>query len=405
MVILRTFVLALLLGVAHGSSTVQKVNPVQKVISLLEKMQAETQAEGKAEAAAYDKFACFCKDTADSKLYTITKGHEKVAVLTAAIENLESEIADLAAETAATRQEIASTQSTMEAEQATRDGNFAQFQSDDNDLQGAIDELDRAIEKLEGSKKGMVGAKVTLLEKNAKKALRKILASRRDVQATPRQLKAVYALLEERKDPAAHAFEFQSNEHIAVLKELLKTYKANQFERQTEEENDKHAFNMAQQARANQVKAYQALVAKNEEIEAKKSQEKSAHEADKTQTEADTTADQTFLDELTAECENKATAWDARSKVRSNELTAMGEALGLLRGGVAGNYGANKKLNLVAKKAVVVQDSDDVEDDDDEEVSFLQRRDTRSSKREALKFLSNQAKALKSPVLSTLVMK
>merc|ERR1719478_1199516 len=244
-----------------------------------------------------------------------------------------------------------------------------------------------------------------MLEKSTKKALRKLLASRQDVQATPRQLKAVYALLEEKKEPAAHAFEFQSNEHIAVLKELLKTYKANQFERQTEEENDKHAFNMAQQARANQVKSFNAQVAKNEELEAAKSQEKSAKEADKTQTEADTTADQTFLDELTSECENKATAWDARSKVRSNELTAMGEALGLLRGGVAGNYGANKKLNLVAKKAVVVQDSDDVEDDDDD-VSFLQRRDTRSSKRrEALKFLSTQAKALKSPVLSTLVMK
>merc|ERR1719486_411418 len=99
-------------------------------------------------------------------------------------------------------------------------------------------------------------------------------------------MKSVYALLQ---GPSAHATEFQSNEHIAVLKELLKTYKANQFERQTEEENDKHAFNMAQQARANQVKSYQALVAKNEEIEAAKSQEKSAHEADKAQTEADPT--------------------------------------------------------------------------------------------------------------------
>merc|ERR1719326_880437 len=400
------FLFVCLLGAAHATGSHQKVNPVQKVISLLAKMEAEVQEEGKAEAAAYDKFACFCKDTADNKLYTITKGHEKVAVLTAAIENLETEIADLAAETAATRQEIASVQSTMEAEQATRDSNFAQFQSDANDLQGAIDELERAINKLEGSKKGMVGAKTTLLEKSTRRALRKLLATR-DVQASPRQLKAVYALLEERKDPAAHAFEFQSNEHIAVLKELLKTYKANQFERQTEEENDKHAFNMAQQARANQVKAYQALVAKNEEIEAKKSEEKSAHEADKAQTTADTTADQTFLDELTSECESKATAWDARSKVRSNELTAMGEALGLLKNGVAGNYGANKKLNLVAKKAVVQQDSD-VEDDDDEdeEVSFLQRRDTNTAKRrQVLKYLKAQAKALKSPILSTLVMK
>ena len=193
-----------------------------------------------------------------------------------------------------------------------------------------------------------VGAK-TLFQKSAKTALKK-LAAARDIQASPQQLKAIYALMQDRNPGDAHAFEFQSNKHIAVLKELLKTYKKNQFERQTDEENTKHAFNMAQQSRANQVKAFEALVAKNEEIQANKEQEKSAKEEDKTQTEADTTADQTFLDELTAECEQKAKDWDARSQVRSNELTAMSEALGLLKGGVSGNYSANKKLVLVAQK-------------------------------------------------------
>ena len=70
--------------------------------------------------------------------------------------------------------------------------------------------------------------------------------------------------------------------NIAVLKELLKTYKKDPFAHQTEEENTKHAFNMAQQARANQVKAFEALVAKNEEIQANKMQQKSAKEDEKT---------------------------------------------------------------------------------------------------------------------------
>ena len=191
-----------------------------------------------------------------------------------------------------------------------------------------------------------------------------------------------------------------------MLKELLKTYKKNQFERQTEEENTKHAFNMAQQARANQVKAFEALVAKNEEIQANKEQEKSAKEEEKTQTEADTTADQTFLDELTAECEQKAKDWDARSQVRSNELTAMSEALGLLKGGVSGNYSANKKLVLATQQTTQSKVEDEDAEDDDEDVSFLQRRDTRSSmRRQAVKYLSQQAKALNSPTLSALVMK
>merc|ERR1711924_569830 len=96
-----------------------------------------------------------------------------------------------------------------------------------------------------GSKQGMAGAKVSMLEGSTKKALRRLLGAR-DVKASPRQLKAIYALLENKGEPA-HAFEFQSNKHIEVLKQLLKTYKANQFERQTEEQNAKHTFDMAQQ--------------------------------------------------------------------------------------------------------------------------------------------------------------
>jgi hypothetical protein len=159
------------------------------------------------------------------------------------------------------------------------------------------------------------------------------------------------------------------------------------------------------------VKAFEALVAKNEETEATKSQEKSAAEEDKTQTTADMNADQTFLDELTAECENKAKAWDERSRVRSNELAAVGEALGLLKGGVSENFAANKKLNLATKETVVrpavaEEDEDAEDDDDDESVSFLERRDTsRAARRQVLKLLSKEAKTLKSSALSTLVMK
>merc|ERR1719230_775676 len=236
-------------------------------------------------------------------------------------------------------------------------------------------------------------------------ALKK-LAAARDMQATPAQLKSIYALMQQGNPGDAHAFEFQSNKHIAVLKELLKTYKKNQFERQTEEENTKHAFNMAQQARANQVKAFETTIDKNEQIQADKEQEKSAKEADKTQTQADVDADQTFLDELTKECEDKAKAWDERSRIRSNELTAVAEALGLLKEGVQGNYAANKKLVLTTQKVTASKVEEQDDDEDDEDVSFLQRRDSRAAvRRQAVKFLSEKAKAINSPALSALVMK
>ncbi len=44
------------------------------VISMLENLSSKVTADGTAEAAEYDKFACFCKKTVDDKNYDIEQG-------------------------------------------------------------------------------------------------------------------------------------------------------------------------------------------------------------------------------------------------------------------------------------------------------------------------------------------
>merc|ERR1719301_276840 len=89
---------------------------------------------------------------------------------------------------------------------------------------------------------------------------------------------------------------------------------------------------------------------------AQKQEKQQIAEEDKAKTTEDRKSDQTFMDDLTEQCEEKAKAWDARSKTRANELTAIDSALSTLKGEVSGNYNANKKLvGLVSKKGQVSQ--------------------------------------------------
>merc|ERR1719482_243290 len=104
-----------LLGVALCAGTQQRVNPVEKVTELLEKLQAEVEAEGKSEAAAYDKYACFCKEQADNK-------------------------------------DIATLESEAEAAQTVRDDTNTAYKTRDGLLVQAISALENAIDALQASK-------------------------------------------------------------------------------------------------------------------------------------------------------------------------------------------------------------------------------------------------------------
>merc|ERR1719214_114720 len=153
----------------------------------------------------------------------------------------------------------------------------------------------------------------------------------------------------------------------------LKQFKTNKNDLDAEEAEKKHTFDMAQGARFNQIKALEQSLAEAENESAEAEEAKAKAEDDKTKTTEDKDADNTFMNDLTSQCEAKAVAWDARSKTRSAELVAIAAALETLKGEVVSNYNANKKLvGLVSKKSAKKgpmtideqEDADAAEDDE-----------------------------------------
>merc|ERR1719235_2840783 len=228
-------------------------------------------------------------------------------------------------------------------------------------------------------------------------------------------------LLQVGEDPAG--FKFHSGEIIELMIDTLKKFKVNKNDLDAEEAEKKHTFDMAQGARFNQIKALEQSLAEAENESAEAEEAKAKAEDDKTKTTEDKDADNTFMNDLTSQCEAKAVAWDARSKTRSAELVALAAALDTLKGEVSGNYGANKKLvGLVSKKSKKgpmtideQEDADAADDDEDidaflqDDLSFLQKKQTRSQRRVVLKkmmtFLKQQTKTLKSDTLSALMIR
>ena len=148
---MSSFAVLALCGLCLGVSAVERgsISPVESVVNLIEKLMAQTKEEGKTEAAAYDKYACFCKEQADDKLYAIEKATEKAALLTATIKELTGAITQLNTDIARMNRELSELETKCADEQAARDKAHAEYVVMRDDLQGAITGAEEAIQMLD----------------------------------------------------------------------------------------------------------------------------------------------------------------------------------------------------------------------------------------------------------------
>jgi len=401
-----------LLVVALGADSKQKVNPVEKVVSLLEKIQAEIEEEGKAEAKGYDEYACFCKEQADNKQYAIEKFAEQIEVLTAKIESKTATVDELNADIQSLNTEIQEVKDDQTEADGIREEENASYVKSDGLLTTAIERMKGAIEALTASKGGMTDAKVNLLAKYEKTISDSIMMA--DALKIGHNTKKLAALLQDAQNPAAYSY--HSNEVISTLESLLKNFKQKKIEADNDEMATRQEYEMKSGARRNQLKALEKSLSEKSAQVAALTEELNAHETEKQETENSKAADRNFLDDLAKKCEDKAKTFDQRSSTRTAELTAIAKALELLKGDVSKMYPAND-LGLVQNKKAAPKPSADKEDSDDDAeddferqvVSFIQVAlsgpETAAARKKVIGFLTRQASKIDSVVLSTLLVK
>eukprot|EP00416_Gambierdiscus_australes_P040736 CAMPEP_0171099962 /NCGR_PEP_ID=MMETSP0766_2-20121228/52670_1 /TAXON_ID=439317 /ORGANISM="Gambierdiscus australes, Strain CAWD 149" /LENGTH=708 /DNA_ID=CAMNT_0011559701 /DNA_START=54 /DNA_END=2180 /DNA_ORIENTATION=- len=389
---------------SHRTGASATVTPVEKVISLLEQLSKQITEEGANEAAEYDKYACFCKEQASAKTYAIEKSQEKIDKLTATIDALGSSIADLNTAVGALSTDILQYEGDISAEIAARKIEADAYAAADANVTEAVAAVEAAITALKDSKSQLTGTKLNFAQ------LQGVLAKVVKLKASNKQIAMVSSILENAASPgSSHSYEYQSNKIILLLQDLLVTFK----------EAKKTLFEDEYRAKAISDKKVLGLenskkFAEKEKLEKQaiadaKTEEKHAAEEDKLAETNAQTADTEFRTELTSLCEGKAVEWDQRSKARASELSAISEAVELLKSGVNPMYGANKKLVGLAQ-GKVAQKQLHAEGHQHRGVApaFFQRSEGRSNTvavHNVLRMLDTVAGQLHSPRLSALAAK
>jgi len=407
--VLVTFSLAVI-----ASAT--EVSPVEKVITLLEDLKTESEEAGKKEASTYDTFACFCKDTTETKSTAIKDEQDNIDEFAATLEEQTGISNAKQAETEELGEMIRTLDKEMTEITAMREKEKAKYEATAADLSKAVSSLEGAIADMQAGK----GASFL----SVKKGIRKSIAIADALDLSPKQQRSITALLQTDADDAPEGdFAFHGDDIIATLEDLEKEFKAKKAEVDQIEGQNKKDFNEVMKSKTNEKKTAEGdkKTAEGEKDTADANIAKATE--DMVKEEALLKDDELYLKDLTSKCELKAREWDQRSQMRSEEVTALTAALKIIKEGVKDNSAVNKRAFIQNDQDYIAADvqalktpekkedaRNSVEDDDmDVDLSFLQvskpRLKIASLVKQASEVSTGEAQqaALKEKVIKSLV--
>jgi len=313
--------LALQLHSAAGA--VAKENPIRKIVRLLQDMSTEIEAEKKKEGELYEKFMCVCSSYPAELQTTIDTAQKDIASLSSKIEEetalkakLAEELKQHAADKGAATGDLAKATTLREKETAEYDGSVA-------DLKASIGQLDGAIPALENG----AGASA-LLQDASSSHLKNVVAS--SPLITDFDNKQVLAFLSEGDSAASSEYSPSSGEVLGILKQMRDDMAKNLGDTENGEQIASSGFADLKAAKDQEVElASEAIESKEKktgELAVSVAQSQDSLE-DTTDEEADS---QKMLNTLASTCDSKKLEFQARLKLRNDEVAAISEAVGIL---------------------------------------------------------------------------
>jgi len=310
-----------------------KMAAVNKVITMLEDLSAQVLAEGEKEAAAYNKFACFCKDSTTEKSEAITKGQDDKESLSARIESLNEKRDDLDEKIETLTDEIATAEKELAEATAERHATLAVYEKNAADLEGALAAIAGAIDVLKSSKNPAL-VQLQSVAKTVQTAT--LLADALGLKSAKG-----LAFLQQNPEVEMEDYKFHSNSVIETLEGLRKDFRSTKNDIDADEVKSVAEFDALKQEKLDYIKA------KNLELDESRSEKEKTTSAISMATEelttvaADLLDNQQYLKELAELCEARAKTWDQRSKVRADELSALTSATTIIKTSVSENTSAN----------------------------------------------------------------
>jgi len=322
---MQLFFLSVLVGVtarpvwASGEAQHAAINPIRKVVTLLQTMQKKVEEEGAAEAKLYEKFMCYCKNGASDLEASIGAAEDKVSSLPTEIKAAEEKLEQLKSDVKQAQADKAAAKDAVATATAIREKEAAAFASEKAEYDATITAIVKAVSALE---KGMAGG---FLQTRSAQVLRDFLRHENELVDIDHQTLTAFLSATEESSYAP-----KSGQIVGILKQMGDTMAADLASATKTEEEAIKTYDALVAAKKAEIDALTAEIEKKLKRIGKLGIEIVEMKEDLSDTEVALAADKDFLANLEKNCATKTAEWEARSKTRAEELVALADTIKVL---------------------------------------------------------------------------
>jgi len=311
---------AVFMAAASAASVEQEtrleVNPIRKVVNLLQAMQKKVQEEGETEAKLYEKFMCYCKNGASDLEASISSAEDKLSSLPNEIKAAVEKLSQLKADVKQHQTDKQAAKDAMTEATAIREKEAAAFAQEKTYYDSTITAITKAVAALE---KGVAGG---FLQTSAAAILRNFITSV-DMQEVDRTVVTSFLSGEVGYAP-------KSGQIIGILKQMGDTMAADLASATATEEAAIKTYDELMASKKEEVDAITASIEQKLKAIGELGIEIVDMKEDVDDTSKALEADKKFLAELEKGCATKTKEWEERSKTRAEELVALADTIKVL---------------------------------------------------------------------------
>jgi hypothetical protein len=299
-----------------------EANPIRKVVTLLQDMQKELEAEGKKEEDLYNKFMCYCEGNTDDMSKSAEEAGTKITELKSKLEAEKAEKSQLDQALIGHKKDREAAKADLEKATGIREKEHADFVETTGESKENLDSMNAAIAALE---KGMGKAFL----QSQSKAARVMKAVDASLNVDDYQRNLVLSFLSGKQNPFGD-YSSSSGEIVGILKAMKDEMDKDLNGAISDEEKAAAGFEELANAKKEEISAASSAI----ETKTKRSGELAVSVVTTAGDIEDTTKElddlQSFLANLASQCATKKKEWDERCQVRAQEVAAISEAIKIL---------------------------------------------------------------------------